>query len=265
MVEAVKRLFSDPRGWQIVSLMTLSFIQMIASDFSTSLVILALSVTSCMMMQLLWRQNMWASLPSAMITGLSLSLLLRTELLWLYPLAASIAISSKFTLNINRKHMFNPANIAIVFLLLTVPDYVWVSPGQWGSSAWLVGLIAGLAGLVLSRAGRLDIALGFLTSWALLIAGRALWLGDPLAIPLLQIQSGALLIFTFFMITDPRSTPNHRMGRLIFAASVAIIGFILQFHFHIREGVFYALALTCLTTPLLDSLIKAQRFQWGRS
>lgn len=259
MVEFIKH---DPRFWQIISLLTLSSIQIFASDFGTSAGILALSVLSCMAVQYLWTQGLWSSLPSAMITGLSLSLLLRTDLLWLYPLAAGLAISSKFLVTSGGKHFFNPANIAIVMLLLLLPGVVWVSPGQWGSFAWLAALLTGLAGIVLSRAGRLDVAIAFLGCWAGLLLARALWLGDPISIPLHQIQSGALLIFTFFMITDPRSTPDHRGARLIFAVMVTLLGFALQFGLHIREGLFYALALVCLTTPLMDRLMQASRYQW---
>ena len=262
----------DPRFWQIISLLILSFLQIIASDFGTSLPILGLSVLSCLAVQWAWQRDMVSSLPSALpsslpsalITGLSLSLLLRTDFLWMYPVAAIVAISSKFLATYHGKHFLNPANIAIVMLLLTLPNAVWISPGQWGSVAWLAALLTGLAGLVLSRAGRLDMALGFLGCWGGLLLARALWLGDPLAIPVHQIQSGALLIFTFFMITDPRSTPDHRWARLIFAAMVAMIGFALQFGLHIREGLFFALALVCLTTPILDSLIKSTRYQWGK-
>lgn len=265
MAAPVGVVFSDPRCWQILSLMSLSSLQIFASDFGTSAFILMLSVLSCLGVQLLWTRAVWASLPSAIVTGLSLSLLLRTEFLWLYPVAALLAISSKFTLKYNGKHLFNPANIAIVLLLVTVPEWVWISPGQWGNTAWLMGLTVALAGLVLSRAGRIDIALAFIGAWFILLLGRAMWLGDPLSIPMHQMLSGALLIFTFFMITDPRSTPNHRAGRLIFAGIVALIGFTLQFGLHIREGLFYALALACLTTPILDSLMKSKRYQWGET
>ena len=40
-----------------------------------------------------------------------------------------------------------------------------------------------------------------------LVFGRSLWLGEPMSIPLHRLQNGALLLFTFFMISDPRTTP----------------------------------------------------------
>ena len=60
-------------------------------------------------------------------------------------------------------------------------------------------------------------------AYGLLLIGRALWLGDPLSIPLHQLQNGALLIFAFFMISDPKTTPNtarwpNRFGALVAAS-----------------------------------------------
>ena len=68
---------------------------------------------------------------SALISGLSLCLLLRTDSLALAMLAAVIAIASKFILRVRGKHVFNPTNFALVVLMLVAHD-MWVSPGQWG-------------------------------------------------------------------------------------------------------------------------------------
>jgi len=137
-----------------------------------------------------------------------------------------------------------------------------VSPGQWGSAVWLGFALISLAVLVLNRAGRADMALFFLGSWAFLLFTRALWLGDPMAIPIHNLQSGALLIFAFFMISDPMTTPDHRWGRLLFAFAVASVAYIFQYVFQSREAIFYALFLVCCTTPLIDYFLKGQRYRW---
>ena len=162
-------------------------------------------------------------LRSPLITGLSLSLLLRADEAWLPAIAGFIAIASKFALRIDGRHIFNPAGFAIVVLLLTSSG-VWISPGQWGASIWLATLLVFFAILVLQAAQRSDIALFFLGSHATLLFARAYWLGDPLAIPLHQLQSGSLLIFAFFMISDPRTTPDSRAARFFFAFAVAVLG-----------------------------------------
>ena len=122
-----------------------------------------------------------------------------------------------------------------------------------------------LAVLVLGKTGRADISLFLLGSWAALLFGRALWLGDPLSIPLHNLQSGALLIFAFFMVSDPKTTPDHRAGRFIFASIVALLAFILQYEFQVREGLFYALFAVCFLTPVIDYFFKDKRYQWRKT
>jgi enediyne biosynthesis protein E5 len=202
---------------------------------------------------------------SPAITGLSLSLLLRADAGWLWALAGALAIGSKFTLRVRGKHVFNPANFAIGALLLAAPDAVWVSPGQWGDALWLGALLVFAAIAVLGRAARADTALAFLVCYGGLLVIRCLWLGDPLAIPAHQMRSGALLLFAFFMITDPRATPDSPRGRLIFAACVAALGYWLQFRWQIRPGLFLALFAVSPLTPLLDRLAPAKRFVWSAS
>jgi Na+-transporting NADH:ubiquinone oxidoreductase subunit NqrB len=200
---------------------------------------------------------------SPLITGLSLSLLLRTESPLLWALAPALGIGSKFLIRVGGKHFFNPATFAIASLLLLSPD-VWVSPGQWGQSTWLALLLVCAGGLVLQRAERVDTALAFLSCYAGLLCWRAWSLGDPLAIPLNQLQSGALLLFSFFMITDPRSTPDRRLGRILFAAAVAFSAYWLQFRWQLRPALFYALAALSPLTPVIDWLLPASRFAWRR-
>ena len=67
--------------------------------------------------------------------------------------------------------------------------------------------------LVVNRAARSDVTYAFIVFYCALIFGRSLWLGEPLTIPLHRLESGALLLFTFFMISDPKTTPDSRAGR----------------------------------------------------
>ena len=140
---------------------------------------------------------------------------------------------------------------------------VWISPGQWGSAAIFAFLAACVGGLVVTRARRADVTLGFLGCWVLLVFGRSLWLGEPMPIPLHRLQNGSLLIFAFFMISDPRTTPDSRQGRLIFAAIVALLGWWLQFHLFISTGLLWSLAGCSLLTPLLDRWFPAARHRWN--
>ena len=257
--------FSDPRHFQILSLGTLLTIVTLWSDFAAPVYVFALTALTALSFQFLL--GLYFKVPqfdfrSPLITALSLTLLFKTNLIWLFPVAAFLAIASKFTVRVKGKHVFNPANFGIVMCLIVFSDYVWVSPGQWGSAVWTGFLLICLAVMVLSKARRGDIALFFLGSWAALLFGRALWLGDPFSIPLHNMQAGTLLIFAFFMISDPKTTPDHWFGRLIFAAVTALIAFTLQYGFQVREGLFYALFLTSMAGPVVDMFLKDQRYQW---
>jgi enediyne biosynthesis protein E5 len=256
--------WSDARHFQIAALSTLLAINFVWIDFGAKPLHSALAITSALATQAACSR--WFGLPridlrSALITGLSLSLLLRADEPWLPAIAGIVAIASKFVLRIDGKHIWNPAGFAIVALLLTSGG-VWISPGQWGASVWFGSLVAFLAILVLRASQRSDIALFFLGSHAALLVARALWLGDPLAIPLHQLQSGSLLIFAFFMISDPRTTPDSRLGRLVFALAVALLAHYLAFFMQMRPALYVALIALSPVTLLLDRLIPANRFEW---
>ena len=160
------------------------------------------------------------NLRSALISGLSLCLLLRTNRTDLAILAAVVTIAAKFVIRYRGKHIFNPTNGGIVAMLL-LTDQVWVSPGQWGSVAFFAFLMACLGGLVVNRASRSDVTYAFIAFYGALLFGRSWYLGEPFTIPFHRLESGALLLFTFFMISDPKTTPDSRAGRVLFAALVA--------------------------------------------
>lgn len=198
---------------------------------------------------------------SPLISALSLTILLRTGSVWLSIAAGILAIGSKYILRWRGKHIFNPANFGLVVLSLLFAR-AWVSPGQWGTAPILALFLLGMGGIVTGKAKRWDVSIALLISYASLIFGRALWLGDPLSIPVHQIQSGALLIFAFFMISDPKTTPDARLGRVIYAVIVAVIGFIIQFGFYNAAGIILALILTAPLVPLIDKIFQAGRYHW---
>ena len=148
-------------------------------------------------------------------------------------------------------------------VLLVASNGVWISPGQWGAEIWFATLVGFFAILVLHAARRADVALFFLGSHAALLVGRALWLGDPLAIPLHQLQSGSLLIFAFFMISDPKTTPDSRFGRLLFGFAVALLGHWLAFSMQMRPALYFALIALSPLTFLIDRILPAERFAWA--
>jgi hypothetical protein len=198
---------------------------------------------------------------SALISGLSLCLLLRTNFVTLAIVAAVIAIGSKFVIRLRGKHVFNPTNFALVAMML-LTGRVWVSPGQWGSAAVFGFLLACAGGWVVHRAARSDVTYAFLAFYAALVLGRAWWLGDPLVIPLYRLENGALVLFAFFMISDPRTTPNSRAGRYLFAGLVAAGAWYVHFRLFRTNGLLWSLAVCSLAVPLIDWLLPGGRFEW---
>jgi Na+-transporting NADH:ubiquinone oxidoreductase subunit NqrB len=207
-----------------------------------------------------WQFN-WRS---ATITALGLSLLLRSPHPPTIMLAACLAILSKFIFKARGKHWFNPGNFGIIAALCLTND-AWVSPGQWGDEMWYVLLFAGAGGLVLKRVGRWDTSVAFLGTFALLEATRNFYLGWTWDVLAHRLMSGSLLLFALFMITDPRSIPNARTARVIWAAAIAILTFILSNFFFLTTAMFWALFVLSPTTIWLDRIWAERRFTWDMS
>lgn len=261
-IEGVAR---DPRHFQIFTLSCLVGLQFYGGAFGPSFPVIIICVGGCLLFQIVFSRftGVRFDLRSPLISGLSLSILLKASSLWFFALAALITVGSKFVIRFRGKHIFNPTNIAIVLLVLAFPAHVWVSPGQWGQAAWLVFFLCCCGLLVLYQIPRRDMGPLFLMIWASVLFARALWLGDPAAIPIHQVQSGALLIFCFFMISDPKTIPNRFAGRVLFALSVAAVAYYIQFTYFRSDGLLIALALVSAVTPIIDILFPGSAYQWG--
>jgi Na+-transporting NADH:ubiquinone oxidoreductase subunit NqrB len=263
-------MFSDPRDYQIVFLGTFLGLGIIARDWSIKPELIFSLIASCCLTQLIltsWSkptENPFPALKSALITSLGLSLLLRADRVSTMVLAGTLAIASKFIFTIDKKHWFNPANFGIITALILTPD-AWVSPGQWGDDWWYLLLFIGLGGIVLNRVGRWDTSVAFFGSYALLEVARNFWLGWTWDVCLHKLMSGSLLLFALFMITDPRSIPNARSTRIIWAIAIAGLTFVLRNYFYINEAVFIALFTISPLTILFDKLRSAPQFNWQSS
>ena len=203
------------------------------------------------------------SLRSAIITSLGLSLLLRADSYTTIIIAGFLSIISKFIFKFRNKHFFNPANFGIISVLILSGD-AWVSPGQWGEDWWYALLFAGAGGVVLKRVGRWDTTAAFLCFYALLEAIRNFALGWTWDVFLHRLTSGSLLLFALFMLTDPRSIPNPRIARLIWASCIAVLTFILRNQFYVSTAVFWALFALSPLTVILDYIWSAPRFSWSK-
>ncbi len=234
-------------GWQVN---WLNYVAVISTALITQLVFCAI-----------YKQP-FAAIKSALITSMGLSLLLKASAPWVFMLAAFVAIAAKFLIRFNGKHLFNPANIGIV-VCLVFTNQAWVSPGQWGSEVLLV-FFMGVAGLtVLLRINRLETTLVFLTSLLLFQYLRSIaYLGWDISVLWHKFSSGTLLLFAFFMITDPMTIPNHRKARIPWAVIVAFATFILSQWFYVYIAAIWALFIVTPLTVLFDHWLKYKKFEW---
>jgi Na+-transporting NADH:ubiquinone oxidoreductase subunit NqrB len=248
----------DPRRYQIAALTALVVYGLFGLNFDVRPSIAAtLFVTMIAAQWCGWRvvfsRSTRTDYKSAIISALSLCLLLRTSSLLVAAVAAALTISSKFIIRVGGKHVFNPTNFGIVAALLLTSS-AWVSPGQWGDAAFFAFLVACVGIVVVTRAARADVTITFLFAYATLLVARSLWLGEPLTIPLHRLQNGALLIFAFFMISDPKTTPDARVGRIVFAVIVALGAYYVHFRLFRPNGLLWSLAAASPLVPLIDSV-----------
>jgi enediyne biosynthesis protein E5 len=257
-------MLRDARFFQIVFLGLLLGAGVWLRDFSLRPEQAALTFAAALLTQFLAARALGlkrSGLMSAAITALSLSILVRADTLWVHPVAASAAITSKFLLRVRGKHLFNPGNLGVMLALLVLPG-AWTSPGQWGHDLAFAGWFVALGAVVTSRARRGDISWVFLSVYLGAVALRVAWLGQPAAVWIHQLCNGSLLLFAFFMISDPMTIPNHPRGRLVHAALVAALAFFWQYGLYRTNGLLWALFLMSPVVPIWDRLWPAPKFAW---
>ncbi|HEU4724272.1 MAG TPA: RnfABCDGE type electron transport complex subunit D [Candidatus Eisenbacteria bacterium] len=257
-----KRL--DPRLYQIACLGTLLVYGLGWRSFDVSPAQIVLTIGAALATQAIGTK--WAGLPffdakSALISGISLCLLLRVDSLWLAPLASVIAVGSKFVIRWNGKHIFNPTNLGVA-AVVAMSERAWVSPAQWGAGPTIAFLVACLGGMVVNRAARSDVAYAFVGTFAAILFGRALYIGQPWSVPIHQLESGSLLLFTFFMISDPKTTPNARIARFLFGALVAAGAAFVAFVLFRPSGPIWSLVVLSPLVPFLDRIFPGRRYEW---
>jgi Na+-transporting NADH:ubiquinone oxidoreductase subunit NqrB len=119
--------------------------------------------------------------------------------------------------------------------------------------------------MVVLKVGRLDLALPFLLTYGgLELLRTVLYQGWPMDFFWHKILNGSLMLFTFFMITDPKSTPNHKAGRIIFSVVIGILTFYLANYKFVNGAPIWALFFLSPLTILLDKLFKANSFNWKK-
>jgi len=202
---------------------------------------------------------------SVLISAMSLCLLLKTNHWYVSLLAALVTVASKYIFRWNQRHIFNPSAFGIVATILLTKD-AWLSPGQWGSNAVIFFFVVTLGTIVVTRVQKLDVSLAFVLTFIGLLYWRQVYtLGWPLDYFMHSVSTGSLLLFTFFMISDPRTSPNHAAARIIWAVFIAAVSFYLAaFKWKYNTSIWVLVAAAPLV-PLLDKLFKGEIFNWTSS
>jgi hypothetical protein len=170
----------------------------------------------------------WPHLASAYISGISVGILIRAQVLWPYILCSAIAIVSKYAIRIGGRHIWNPSNLSVSLMLFLAPFYVAALGQQWGNDNWPLIIIWCLGGLILYNLGRLHISLTYVLSFVFFAYIRALLTGNPFQAEVAPITGPVYQLFICFMITDPKTTTRRVWSQCLVVFLVAAVEAVIR-------------------------------------
>jgi len=247
----------DPRLHLAAVIISIHVLGQIGLQFQVSVVQILAAILTCAVIEvaITLKQTGTVVWPaSAMLTGSGVALIFRvngtengdyfsTRGWYLFAIVAGLALLSKYLIRFRGSHVFNPSNIGLVaaFILLgsgrVEPlDFWWGPPGIWTVAAYTIILVGGA--LITARLHLLAMSAAF---WVALAAGigvlaasghcmTARWSAEPVCgahFWVVILTSAELLVFLFFMITDPKTIPAGRVGRVVFAVGVGLVATLL--------------------------------------
>jgi Na+-translocating ferredoxin:NAD+ oxidoreductase RnfD subunit len=289
----------DPRLHLAAVIVSLQVLGQVAFDFRLSIAQILVSLLTCAVLEMgiaFRRQHVILWPASALLTGNGVAFILRVPGTehgdwwsmhgwWVFAGTAAVSLLSKYLIQFRGGHVFNPSNFGLVLcFLLLGPEHADPLEFWWGPmSPWLALAIAiivtgGLA--ILLRLRILGIAIGlwftFVACIAVLAAsGHAMtarWhLGPVSDWYFWQVLafSPEILVFLFFMITDPKTIPSSRVGRRVYAVAIGLLAALLAApqttEFATKVAVLSALFIVCAARPLLILFAEAARSRgWSR-
>src|SRR5436305_4563389 len=275
----------DPRLHLATVIVSLQVLGQVAFDFRLSITQIIVALLTCAVLEsgiALWRQRviMWPA--SALITGNGVAFILRLPGTrhgdwwslhgwWIYAGTAAVSLLSKYVIRLRGAHVFNPSNIGLVLCFLILGsgraeplDFWWGPMSGWMVAALAIIVGGGLA--ILTRLRLLWVAIAFWLSFAagigvLAATGHAMtarWHVGPITggyFWWVLVTSPEILVFLFFMITDPKTIPRSTAARAAYAVSVGLLAALLiaptRTEFWSKVAVLGALAIVCGVWPLL--------------
>jgi Na+-translocating ferredoxin:NAD+ oxidoreductase RnfD subunit len=256
--------WSDARWAQIICLGSFNILGQTVVDFRVTQwqVVSGLLAAIITEMAFMYRQDRVVVFPaSALISGLGIGFLFRSDTQYLHAACGFLSIASKYVIKIEGKHLYNPTNFGICLLLLLFPDNAWITAGQWGTAFVFVLAFANAGLFVGYKVRRFHVCVAWFGTLAALVYLQAAFTDLPADTAYDRIFNGALVIYTFFMITDPKTSPNTWLGRVMYASGTAVLTFILMVA-EVRYAAFFALFFTTSFVPLVDRIMSGDLFEW---
>ncbi len=274
----------DPRLHLAAVIVSLQVLGQVAFEFRLSIAQILVALVTCAALEVgiaFRRQRVILWPASALLTGNGVAFILRVPGTehgdwwsmhgwWIFAATAAAALLSKYLIQFRGRHVFNPSNFGLVlcFLLLGPEradplEFWWGPMSLWMALALVIIVAGGLA--ILSRLHLLGIAVGF---WLAFAAGLAVlaasghemtarWHLGPISgweFWHTLAFSPEILVFLFFMITDPRTIPESSRGRRVYAIAIGLLAVLLiapqTTEFATKVAVLVALALVCAARPV---------------
>ncbi len=235
----------DPRLAQVAILFSFLVLGKFVLAFDVSwLQVVVVVFTVCLLDTGLsfWETGTVVVPASGLISGLSLSLLLRSPLVWPFLVAGVVTVLAKHLIQVRGRHVFNPSNFGLVVVLVLPWADGRVTPSQWGRSWLIVFLILNLGFFLVYAVRRFHLVVAFVGSFIVFGLLRTVLDVSSVASLSASVLSGSFLLFTFFMITDPKTSPATVRGRVVYGVAVAAVDALFRV-----IGIPYALFLALVT------------------
>jgi Na+-transporting NADH:ubiquinone oxidoreductase subunit NqrB len=167
-------------------------------------------------------------LASAYITGISVGILTRSPYWWPFVMASVISTASKYVLRVKDRHIWNPSNFGLSALFFLAPGAAVSLSIQFGNSIGPMLVIWTLGFFIISRLKRFHICATYVVSFLALGLVRSLISGQSYWTEIAPITGPMYQLYTFFMITDPKTTVSGKKAQMLVVFIIAVVEAVLR-------------------------------------